>query len=316
MKVRFAVSVGSGTPDPDVLGSAVIAAEKLGFDTVWLSDVPSLGSTDPLLGVALAAGLTQQLHLGINFIPFGRTPYLVAHELAQLDRLAGGRLLITLVPGLELPMERQALGTAGRHRGRMMDGVIPQLRAWWAGSSVEVDGLAVTLPVRPVQEPLELWLGGSGPEAIARAGRLADGWLGSLVTPERAGQIRRGIQDAAASAGRVIDPEHFGLSLAYARHADDLERAARIRPLRLGRQAGSAGGAAGASGSPAGAASSGDADPARLVPVGADALRRCVGDLIDQGLSKFVVRSVLPPADNAWADELAWIADTLLYLQT
>ncbi len=291
MKVRFAVSVGLGPPDPVGLGSVVERAEQLGFDTVWMSDVPSLPSTDPSLGVAYAAARTGRMHLGINLIPFGSTPYVVAHRLAQLDRLAGGRLLVTLVPGLDLPGERQALGTDGRHRGRLMDQVIPQLRAWWAGETV--DGLV--LPVRPVQQPLELWLGGSGPEAVSRAGRLADGWLGSLVTPARAGEIRSAIEAEAAAAGRTVDPEHFGLSIGYARRPGDVERAARLRPIRP-RRPENAG------------------DPAELVPVGADRLRRLVGELVEAGLSKFVVRPVAPVED--WDGELAWLADTVLDLQT
>ncbi|HET9078035.1 MAG TPA: LLM class flavin-dependent oxidoreductase [Acidimicrobiales bacterium] len=291
MKVRFAVSVGLGPPDPLGLGSVVERAEQLGFDTVWMSDVPSLPSTDPSLGVAYAAARSGRMHLGINLIPFGSTPYVVAHRLAQLDRLAGGRLLVTLVPGLDLPGERQALGTDGRHRGRMMDQVIPQLRAWWAGETV--DGLA--LPVGPLQQPLELWLGGSGPEAVRRAGRLADGWLGSLVTPARAGEIRAAIQAEAAAAGRTVDPEHFGLSIGYARRPGDVERAARLRPVRP-RRPEDAG------------------DPADLVPVGADRLRRLVGELVEAGLSKFVVRPVAPVED--WEGELAWLAETVLDLQT
>ena len=291
LKVRFAVSVGLGPADPAALGAVVERSEALGFDTVWLSDVPSLPATDPSLGVAFAAARTTRTHLGINLIPFGSTSYLVAHRLAQLDRLTGGRLLVTLVPGLDLPGEREALGTAGRHRGRMMDRVIPELRSWWAGE--ETGGLR--LPVRPVQEPLELWLGGSGPEAVARAGRLADGWLGSLVSPARAGQIRSAIQASATAAGRVIDPEHFGLSVGYARRPGDIERAARLRPPRPRRPEDAA-------------------DPAELVPIGADALRRLIGQLVDQGLSKFVVRPLAAPDD--WVEELAWLAGTVLDLQT
>lgn len=267
------------------------AAEGRGFDSVWMSDVPSLPATDPLLGVAFASAVTERVRLGINLIPFGSTPYVVAHRLAQLDRLTGGRLLVTLVPGLDLPGERSALETVGRHRGRMMDSVLPALRSL----------LAAGLPVGPVQQPLELWLGGSGPEAVERAGRLADGWLGSLVSPHRAGEIRAGIVAAASASGRVFDPEHFGLSIGYARSTSDLEEAARrrvgaIRPRRPDLD---------------------PVDPAELVPVGADALRRLVGQLAGEGISKFVVRPVGPIAGpERWTADLDWLAETVLDLQT
>jgi alkanesulfonate monooxygenase SsuD/methylene tetrahydromethanopterin reductase-like flavin-dependent oxidoreductase (luciferase family) len=280
VKVRFALSVGLGPPDPERLGSIGATAEAKGFDTLWLSDVPQLPSTEPTMAAAYLAARTDRVRLGVNFIPFGSTPFLVAHRLAQLDRLTGGRLLITLVPGLD-----------DQYPGRMMDEVIPELRDLWSTPG--------RLPVAPMQDPLEIWLGGAGPKAVARAGKLADGWLGSLFSPRRAGEIRAGIQAEAAAAGRVIDPEHFGLSIGYARDEASLEEAARtrlrvIRPRRPDLDPG--------------------VDPADLVPVGTDALRRLISQLIDEGLSKFVVRPVGPVDD--WDLELDWLAGALLDLQT
>lgn len=266
MKVRFAVSVGTGPPDPDQFGAVCVAVEKKGFDTLWLSDVPSLPLVEPTLGVAFAAAVTSRVHLGVNCIPFGATPYLVAHRLAQLDRLSGGRLLVTLVPGID-----------PQYPGRMMDEVVPELRRLWAEG----------LPVRPVQDPLEIWLGGNGPKAVARAGRLADGWLGSFVTPSRAGEIVRAIQSSAAAAGRSIDPEHFGLSVGYAHDPGQAEVAARARIRNVSPD---------------------------MIPVGAEGLRRFLTDLVGEGLSKFVVRPVGPVAD--WDAELDWLAETVLPLQS
>lgn len=287
MKVRFAVSIGLGMPEPGPLGEVVEHAEKIGFDSLWMSDVPSLPSTEPSLGLAFAAARTTRARLGANFIPFGVQPYVLAHRLAQLDQLTGGRLLVTLVPGLDLPGEREALGTSGRHRGRMMEELVPRLRELWDGG----------LPVRPVQQPLEIWLGGAGPDAIGRAGRVSDGWLGSLVSPARAGEIRQAIQDEAARVGRSVDPEHFGLSIGYARQPEDLERATRLR-LRRPRP-------------------ENEADVTDLVPVGAAALRRLIGRHVEQGLSKFVLRPVAAvDPGSGWPEELDWLAATVLDLQT
>lgn len=289
MKVRFAFSAGATAGSGD-LAALVDGAEDAGFDSLWFSDLTVLGEVDPLLAVAFAAARSDRLHLGVNLVPFGRQPYVVARQLAQLDQLSGGRLLVTMVPGLGLLQERAALGVTGAHRGRTMDAVLPQLRAWWSGDAVEVDGVAVRQAVLPRQQPLEVWLGGSGPEAVARAGRLADGWLGSFLAPVDAGRVRRAIQAEAAGAGRAIDPEHFGLSVAYARHGDDLGRASRRIPRRPG------------------------APVPPPVPVGRGALRAMVGALVDEGLSKFVVRPVAPAAGGI-DDDLAWAADALLDLQ-
>lgn len=291
MKVRFAVSLGGGVPDGEGLVSVLTETERQGFDSVWFSDLPILPSIDPLLAVALAAGVTSRLKLGVNLVPFGSEPFVVARRLAQADRISGGRLLVTLVPGLDQPGERTALGTVGRHRGRLMDAIIPVLRTLWSGGTIAGPdgGEGVSLAVVPHQDPLEIWLGGSTPEAARRTGTLADGWLGALMSPPDAGAMRERIQKEADAVGRTVDPEHFGMSVGYAREASDLDSAVRLRRP-------------------------GGRDTRHLVPVGAAALRDLLDQLIDQGLSKFVVRRVSPV--TSWSDELSWLADAVLARQT
>jgi probable F420-dependent oxidoreductase len=250
---------------------------------------------DPLLGLALAAGLTRRLHLGANLVPLGRNPFLLAKELAQLDQISGGRLLLSFVTGLGQPGERQALGLDGARRGEVLEEVLGLVRSWWAGETVDhrserwtFDHLA---PVtRPVQDPLEVWLGGRGPQALDRAGRIADGWLGAQLTALEAEPARHHIQEAARRADREVDPEHFGMSIPYARvtpHADLLGPLAARRP---------------------------DVDPLAFVPVGRTGLRDLIERYVEAGLSKFVVRPLAPV--SSWAEEAAWLADAILDLQT
>ena len=226
----------------------------------------------------------------MNLVPFGYQPFVFARQVAELDQITAGRLLMTLVPGLDRADERAALGISKQHRGRLLDALIPDLQSWWAGETVKVsegEGTELRLAVLPRQNPLEVWLGGSGPEAIRRAGRLADGWLGSNATPQTAGNIRARIQEEATKAGRTIDPEHFGLSIGYARNDSDLERASPLRTATTGQIS---------------------------VPVGVRPLRELISALIDQGLSKFVLRPVAPVL--WWPDELNWLADVAFDLQT
>ena len=296
MKVRIAVSPGIETWDAPILPAFVDALERLGFDTIWLSDVPMAPTVDPLVGLALAAGRTTRLKLGANLVPIGRNPMLLAKQLAQLDRLSGGRLLLSLVPGLDQPGERASLGIGDTPRGRFLETVIPMLRAWWAGEAVEhhgdqydFSGVSV-LPV-PSQNPLEIWLGGVGPLALRRAGRLSDGWLGAAVTPDEAGNAVASINQAAADAGRSIDPEHFGLSIPYARRAPSDETITAMRARRV------------------------DGRIDQILPVGPDALRDLIKAHVDQGLSKFVIRPVSADA-TGWLDDLEHLAETVLDLQT
>jgi probable F420-dependent oxidoreductase len=295
MKIRFAVGPHAGSLSAPDMTAFAESLEATGFDGLWLSDLPVAPVLDPLLGLALAAGRTHRLHLGANLVPLGRNPFLLAKELAQLDQISGGRLLLSFVTGLGQPGERQALGLNGARRGDVLEEVLGLVRSWWAGETVDhrserwtFDHLAPA--ARPVQDPLEVWLGGRGPEALDRVGRIADGWLGAQLTPAEAGPARRDIQAAALRAGREVDPEHFGMSIPYARitpGADLLALLAARRP---------------------------DIDPLAFVPIGRTGLRDLIEAYVDAGLSKFVVRPLAPVA--SWAEEAAWLGDAILDLQT
>ena len=143
-----------------------------------------------------------------------------------------------------------------------------------------------------MQDPLEVWLGGRGPKALDRVGRIADGWLGAQLTPPETEVARRRIQEAADRAGREVDPEHFGLSIPLRPR-----RAARRGAARRWRRAGA------------------DIDPRELVPVGAAGLRAFLDGCIEAGLSKFVVRPAGPVASWAEEDGVAG-SDAILDLQT
>lgn len=271
------------------------ALEGSGFDGIWLSDLPVAPVLDPLLGLALAAGRTRRLRLGANVVPLGRNPFLLAKELAQLDQLSGGRLLLSFVTGLGQPGEREALGLDGATRGAVLEEVLALVRAWWAGETVTHRSerwsfTELPSPGRPVQDPLEVWLGGRGPRALDRVGRVADGWLGAQLTPPETGLARRRILQAASGAGREFDPEHLGLSIAYARDEPPAEVLRTVAARR------------------------GDIDPRQLVPAGISGLRAFIAGCVDSGLSKFVIRPAGPV--SSWAEETAWLADAILDLQT
>ena len=297
VKIRFAVAPQTASLDGESMVEFAEALEASGFDGIWLSDLPVAPVLDPLLGLALAAGRTERLRLGANVVPLGRNPFLLAKELAQLDQISGGRLLLSFVTGLGQPGEREALGLDGARRGEVLEEVLG-LAARVVGGRVGRPSLgALDLratwrrPRGPVQDPLEVWLGGRGPQALDRVGRIADGWLGAQLTPAETGVAReRIIQAAARRAGREVDPEHFGLSIPYARgEPPEPKRCARSR---------------------AAAAISTRADCCRQARRAASVHRR----LHRRGLSKFVVRPSGPVA--SWAEEAAWLADAILDLQT
>jgi probable F420-dependent oxidoreductase len=291
MKVRIAVGLGATALDADTFTAVVSALGSLGFDSLWISEVLTGPGPDPLIALAIAAQLNPKLKLGTTLLLPGRHELRLAKTLASLDVLTRGRLLLTFVPGLTRGLERDAIGVAVPDRAAAIEHTLPRLRRWWAGEPVD----GITLAPRPVQDPLEVWLGGLATPSLVRCGRLADGWLGAACTPAQAAAAKATIDDAAASAGRVVDPEHFGLSIAYTHEAlDDRQLAALTARNRA-------------------------ADPRALIPVGYPALRELLQSFIAVGMSKFVLR---PPvsgstADSAaWQDELAGLADAVADLQT
>jgi probable F420-dependent oxidoreductase len=293
MKIRIGVGAAGASSTPEALGELVTAIDELGFDSLWLSEVLTGPVLDPAVGLAWAAARNPRVKLGTTMLLPGRNVLRLAKQLASLDVLCRGRLLVTLVPGLTYPPEREAIGVEPKRRGAVIDEALPLLRRLWAGETVSHEGAVgtfhdVKLTPLPVQQPLEVWLGGNVPSALERCGRLSDGWLPSLCTPEEAAAGRVVIEEAAAKAGRSISGEHFGMSIGYARAPIDAATA-RVMAARRPRAL-------------------------DLTPVGLPALRQLIERFLAVGFSKFVVRPVVPPA--SWRAELDALASAVGDLQT
>ena len=291
MKIR--IGVGAASMTADTLPDLVKALDDLGFDSLWLSEVLTGPVIDPVVGLAWAAASNPRVKLGTTMLLPGRNVLRLAKQLASLDVLCRGRLLVTLVPGLTYAPEREAIGVEPKHRGAFIDEALPLLRRLWAGETVSHDGPAgsfreVKLTPLPVQQPLEVWLGGTIPAALERCGRLSDGWLPSLCTPEEAAAGRVVIDEAAAKAGRSISGEHFGLSIGYASRPID-PATARVMAARRPRAL-------------------------ELTPVGLPALRQLLERFLAVGFSKFVLRPVVPP--KSWRAELEALSAAVGDLQT
>jgi probable F420-dependent oxidoreductase len=296
MKVRIGVGMGAA-PMGDATGFAQLIddLDELGFDSIWMPEVLTAPTLDPLAGLAFAAAHNSHLKLGTTMLLPGRNLVRLAKELATLDVLSDGRLLTTFVPGLPRLPESGAMGVTGPSKGALMDEMLPVLRRLWAGETVSHHGDAaefdeVTLAPLPVQQPLECWTGGMVPAALRRCGRFADGWLPSACTPEEVAVAKVVIDEVAEAASRAISPEHFGVSIAYA--ARPLEPKV-IRALSANRRG---------------------VDPELVVPVGIDGLRSLLEAFLAVGFSKFVVRPLETP--ESWRAHLEALADGVLDLQT
>ncbi|MCX2929590.1 TIGR03854 family LLM class F420-dependent oxidoreductase [Mycobacterium sp. CVI_P3] len=288
MKIRFGASLGLASEVTD-LPRIVDRLESAGVDSLWFSELVYSPAVDPFAGMAYTLGRADRLKVGtsVAVLP-GRNPVLVAKALASLAALGPKRVL----PAFGLRPASQAewnlFGVPDGRRAAVFDEALEVLRALLTGDEVTFAGeffqlTSASLGICP-PVPVDIWLGGSAPAAFRRIGRLADGWLGSFLTPDEAGAARESIERAAAEAGRAIEPDHYGLSLGVADGGLRDEIATAVRSRRP------------------------DVDPADLVAGDWPQLHRQLDGLIAAGLSKFVIRPVGDtPADefiDRFIDEL------------
>lgn len=297
MKIRIGCGLGvQGLRDSARFGELVDGLESRGFDSLWLSERLTGGAPDPLVGLAFAAGRTSKLKLGtsVQVLP-GRNPVVVAKEWASLDRLSGGRALPAFGLGVANPAEQQAFGVAREERAAWFDEALPLIRRLWTEDDVDHDGprfsyRALSVRPKPVQQPPDVWLGGRAKSELRRVGRLGDGWLPSFSTPGEVAAGRVVVEEAAASAGREIEVEHYGALVIYVRDAIPELLLTAIKSRRP------------------------DADPAELIPVGLPALRAHLERFLEAGFSKLVLVPAHDPA--SWTAELDDVAHEILPLQT
>src|SRR5437660_9199260 len=152
----------------------------------------------------------------------GKNPVVLAKQLASLDVLSEGRLLPAFGLGAPNPIEHKAFGIAREDRAPWFEEAVPLIRRLWTEDSVDHDGPrfhyeALSILPKPVQTPPDVWLGGRAPSELRRVGRLSDGWLPSFCTPTEAAAGRQVVEEAAAGAGRAMDPEHWGALIIYTR---------------------------------------------------------------------------------------------------
>jgi probable F420-dependent oxidoreductase len=297
MKIRIGFGLGTRTlaGDTHTFGPLVDDLERLRFDSLWLSERISGPAPDPIVAMAFAAGRTQRLKFGTSVLVLpGRNPVVLAKELATLDVLSDGRLLPAVGLGAVDPAEQAAFGVERSERGKRFNEIIEILRRCWTEDGVDHQGdyyrvSGATVHPKPVQQPLELWLGGQADSELRRCGRLGDGWLPSFCD---AGDIARGkpiVEQAAAEAGRQMDPEHWGALIAYS-HGPLPDLVAQLISRRRP-----------------------DKSADDLIPVGLTALRTRIEEMVEAGASKFVVLPIDEPAD--WTAELEGLASEVLTLQ-
>ncbi|MCC7368714.1 MAG: LLM class F420-dependent oxidoreductase [Chloroflexi bacterium] len=221
---------------PEALVRAAQQAERLRYDSVWVNErllypvhprTPYPGSPDgalpatfsrtftPLETLAYVAAHTSRVALGTGIVNMPlHNPVMLARQLATLDVLSGGRVRVGLGQAWSVD-ELEAAGADTVQRGPRADEFLAVLKQVWTTDPAEFRGKYFTLPEsvlqpKPIQQPHPLiYLGAYAPRALARVGRLADGWLPAGVPLAAMGPMMGQIRETARDAGR--DPASLHL---------------------------------------------------------------------------------------------------------
>ena len=188
--------------------------EEIGFESIWTGDHVSFHGPiyESLTLLASYASITSRVKLGTAvYLLALRHPTIAAKMTSTLDALCGGRLIFGVGVGGENPKEFEASGVPHKERGARVSEGVEVVRALWTQSPATFRGQftsfeAVSLDPKPVQPGgPPIWFGGRSDAALARAGRLGQGWVSYVVTPERYRQSLQKIEAAAQAAGRSLD---------------------------------------------------------------------------------------------------------------
>jgi probable F420-dependent oxidoreductase len=219
MRFGFVVPNNFGVPDPAEVVRLGVLAEALGFNSVWVNHhVLNVGYVrdrlgdapyhDALITLTWLASRTSRVSLGTSVLvmPYLH-PMVLAKELATLDHLCNGRLVIGLGVG-SLPDENAALGVPYESRGRYCNEFLEVVRLLWTADRASFTGEffgfedLISSP-KPLQDPHPpLVIGGNRPPALRRAARLGDGWHPMNVSPDGLARRLEAVRSEAAAARR------------------------------------------------------------------------------------------------------------------
>jgi alkanesulfonate monooxygenase SsuD/methylene tetrahydromethanopterin reductase-like flavin-dependent oxidoreductase (luciferase family) len=197
----------------------------------WLQPVPLLarlsGELDPHVKLATSVMLAPLYH-----------PVVLAEELATLDIVSGGRLVVGLGTGY-MPEEFEAFGIPFDERVPRFEECIALLEALWTQDTVTFDGRFWQLrdaPVhlRPVQEPRPpLWIGAMRRPGVRRAARLGDGWLITpTATPHEVVSLVAFFAEEREKLGKPLYPQPLRREIVVGVDRQD----AHARASRMGRE--------------------------------------------------------------------------------
>ena len=239
MASSFAISIpqlfADGTFDPAGFRAYMGRAEALNFESAWTSEqvlgpAPMLGAVETM---TYAAACTERLRLGCAVFVFPlHNPVQLAKSLSTLDQLSRGRIEVGVSTGGPSRPFSAFDADPSTFVARFSEG-LALMRALWTEPEFDFDGRfwrleRGSMEPKPFQKPAPpVWIGASHPNALRRAVRLADGFIGagSTTTAQFAEHVQI-VRAALAETGR--DPSGFRIAKrVYLGVDDDAERTRR-----------------------------------------------------------------------------------------
>ena len=214
-------------------------AEKLGFHSVWVHDHIlwgteqhrthlSAGSAEALeesqrpnfyesiTTLSYIAGRTSSVKLGVAVLVLPlRNPVVAAKQLANLDILSGGRLMVGVAPGAPnlTTHEFEAVGVDYEKRGKITDEYISVLKKLWKDNLPSFSGSFTSFKEaqmfpKPSQKDLKVLIGGGergiSSRALRRVVERGDGWIPAYLTPEEIREGKSQLKEKLPSLGREV----------------------------------------------------------------------------------------------------------------
>ncbi|MCD6727402.1 MAG: LLM class flavin-dependent oxidoreductase [Solirubrobacteraceae bacterium] len=217
--------------------------ERLGFDSIWTGEhiVFHRPILDAISVVAGLAAVTERVEIGpaAIMVPL-RHPTLLAKELASIDIMSNGRLIVTAGVGGEYPKEFEACGVPHPRRGRRTTEMVEIMRKYWTEERFSYHGELLKLdnvwmepkPVSPGGP--RIWMAGRSNAAIERAVRHGDGYMPYMFTPEQCADSMRRIRETSERLEQPLRPNFTLSAFIYTSLHDDREYARRLAVEDLG----------------------------------------------------------------------------------
>jgi alkanesulfonate monooxygenase SsuD/methylene tetrahydromethanopterin reductase-like flavin-dependent oxidoreductase (luciferase family) len=198
--------------------------EELGFDGLFTGEHllfhrPVWDAVSMCTAMACA---TERIAIGpaATIAPL-RHPTLLAKEFAGVDRISGGRLILTLGVGGDNPKEFHAAGVPLERRGRRTGETLEIVRRYFSGERFSYDGEIFRLddvqldPAPPRGAATPIWVAGRKEPTRRRAALLADGFLPYMVTPESFAEMCRSVRELAEDGGRELPASYAFAAYLY-----------------------------------------------------------------------------------------------------